>query len=66
MSLRIAALRGNQMEVYRSEESYRRLVEALAAIKPCPVTGEVTDQVKIALGEVGDIWPNSIKDCDED
>ncbi|MDH2384823.1 hypothetical protein [Bradyrhizobium sp. CER78] len=37
------------------------LAERLAALDPCPVTGKMTsDQVKIALGEHGDIWPTSI------
>jgi hypothetical protein len=41
-------------------------LEALAAhlahLAPCPFCGEVTeDQVKIVLGEVGDIWPNSVR-----
>lgn len=32
-----------------------------AALKPCPFAGVVTaDQVKLALGEYLDIWPDSI------
>lgn len=38
------------------------LVDRLAALAPCPVTGLVTDnEIKIALGEHGDIWPSCIR-----
>lgn len=37
------------------------LADQLASLAPCPVTGIMTDnEVKIALGEAGDIWPRSI------
>jgi hypothetical protein len=37
------------------------LATHLAQLDPCPVTGKMTDnQVIIALGEHGDIWPRSI------
>lgn len=45
------------------DERYGNLVDALAALKACPFSGKVTaDQVKITLGEYGDIWPASIAD----
>jgi hypothetical protein len=47
-------------EIYVSTENYRRAAEAIAALEPCPFQGRITaDQVKIALGEVGNIWPAS-------
>jgi hypothetical protein len=40
-----------------------RFAEIVAALEPCPFAGKVTaDQVKIALGELLDIWPASIAD----
>jgi hypothetical protein len=49
-------------EIYVPTENYRRAAEAIAALTPCPVHGVITaDQVKIALGEVGNIWPESIR-----
>ena len=52
------------MEIYIADETYHRLVAALLTLEPCPVTGEVgPDQIKIALGEVADIWPESIRDA---
>ncbi|WP_316394949.1 hypothetical protein [Bradyrhizobium sp. 33ap4] len=37
------------------------LAERVADLDPCPVTGEMTDdQVKVALGEHGNVWPQSI------
>ncbi|QOZ26158.1 hypothetical protein [Bradyrhizobium sp. CCBAU 51753] len=37
------------------------LAEWLAALDPCPWSGEMTDnEVKVALGEFGNIWPTSI------
>jgi hypothetical protein len=49
------------MAVYVQNEAYNRAAEAIAAIEPCPFAGKVTaEQVKIALGELLDIWPASI------
>lgn len=40
-----------------------RAAEKIAALKPCPFAGIVTvDQVKTALGELLDVWPDSIAD----
>lgn len=49
------------MAYYISTPDYDRLVDALANLKPCPFEGRITaDQIKIALGELGDVWPASI------
>lgn len=38
------------------------LVEALASIQPDACTGEIeADQVKFVLGEIGNVWPESIR-----
>jgi hypothetical protein len=38
-----------------------RLVDYLAHLEPCPVTGIITEnEIKIALGEAGGIWPREI------
>lgn len=37
------------------------LADAIAALEPCAWSGTITrDQILIALGEHGDIWPASI------
>jgi hypothetical protein len=43
-------------EVYVPTEQYRAAVDAIAAL-----TGIDTDDVKIALGEEGNIWPETIR-----
>lgn len=43
-------------EIYIPTEAYRRAVDALAAM----TTGIGSDEIKIALGEVDNIWPRSI------
>ena len=47
-------------EIYIPTEQYRAAVKAVAAL-----TGIDTDDVKIALGEEANIWPESIR-CDAD
>jgi hypothetical protein len=42
-------------EIYIPIENYRRAVDAIAAI-----TGVDPDEIKIALGEAGNVWPESI------
>ncbi|MEH2517561.1 hypothetical protein V1279_003134 [Bradyrhizobium sp. AZCC 1610] len=38
------------------------LADRLAHLPPCPACGAVTgNEIKIVLGEVGDIWPNHIR-----
>jgi hypothetical protein len=47
--------------IYFANEILDRAAIGLAALKPCPFAGVVTaDQVKLALGELLDIWPASI------
>lgn len=42
-------------------EAFRAAAEAIANVRPCPVEGRVTaDQIKIMLGELLDVWPDSI------
>lgn len=49
-------------DIFLDDERYSRLVAALVNIQPCPVTGMVTEnEIKIALGEAGDIWPQAIR-----
>ena len=43
-------------EIYAPTEAYRAAVNAIAK------TGGDPDEVKIALGEHGDIWPASIQE----
>ena len=43
-------------EIYIPTEQYRAAVKAIAAI-----TGIDADEIKIALGEEGNIWPTSIR-----
>lgn len=51
------------MAIYIEGARYQRAAEAIAALKPCPYTHEVTvDQIKLALGEHFDIWPTTILD----
>jgi hypothetical protein len=49
------------MDHYLDLKTYRRLVRTLAKLKPCPLTGDLENPVKIALGEDGDVWPASIQ-----
>lgn len=49
-------------DVYIDTARFEGIAKAIAALEPCPFFGVVTaDQVKIALGEHGDIWPDSIR-----
>lgn len=51
-----------ETEIYIATARENRIAETIAALTPCPFHGRITtDQVKIVLGEVGDIWPASIK-----
>jgi hypothetical protein len=53
-------------EIYIATARGDRIAEAITALEPCSVHGRITtDQVKIVLGEVGNIWPESIR-CDAD
>jgi hypothetical protein len=44
-------------EIYIPTENYRRAVDAIAAM-----TGVDPDEIKIALGEHGNMWPESIQE----
>ena len=44
------------------DEPLFRAADAIANLTPCPVTGRITrDQVLMAFGEFGNIWPESIR-----
>lgn len=48
-------------ELYLDDARLFAIADAIAAIRPCPFAGRVTrDQIVVALGEHGDIWPLSI------
>jgi hypothetical protein len=61
---RAAAARGPVTKPsYIGSERLHRAAVALAKLEPCPYAGRVTeDQVKLALGEFLDIWPDTIAD----
>ena len=42
------------------------LARAISKVQPCAATGRLTgSEIAVALGEFGDIWPNSIRqDCE--
>jgi hypothetical protein len=49
-------------ETYIASARFERIAEAIAALEPCAFRGVVTaDQIKMALGEHGDIWPGCIR-----
>ena len=49
------------MAHYLDNDTYTRLVDALLNVQPSAFTGTVTaDEIKITLGEIGDLWPASI------
>jgi len=48
--------------VYLDTDHFNQLAEKIAALEPSAFAGHVTaDQVKLALGEHGDIWPKRIR-----
>ncbi len=49
------------MAIFAENALFDKACRAIAALEPCPFAGVVTaDQVKLALGELLDIWPESI------
>jgi hypothetical protein len=51
-----------RMPIYLENATYQALVAALRDLPVDPVTGKMeADAIKIALGEVADIWPRSIE-----
>lgn len=65
-----AALRGAGLELGDlvivgtrvDPEHYVDLVEQLAVLEPCWFSGQIEDyQVRFVLGEIGNIWPQTIR-----
>jgi hypothetical protein len=61
------------MTTYLPDVEYNRLVATLLIaapllrIRPSPWTGSITeDEIKLALGEKLDIWPESIREMAEE
>lgn len=51
---------------YVPVDTYRALIEALAAVKVDPATGQIEPSCFVeALGEIGGIWPASVLDDPE-
>lgn len=48
-------------EVYIDAPTYRRLIAELVNLKPCPLTGDRETRIHFALGEIANIWPDSIR-----
>lgn len=48
-------------EIYIERSRLHAIADAIAALEPCPFTGTITrDQIVLALGEHGNIWPVSL------
>lgn len=48
-------------EIYIDRSRLHTLADAIAALRPCPFTGTITrDQIVLAIGEHGNIWPVSL------
>lgn len=55
----------NGREIYASDDLYDRLIKAAARADINPATGKPgPDEIMLALGEYGDIWPISITNQD--
>jgi hypothetical protein len=50
------------MEIYIDDETYDRLVTALVLIEQTPHGEPDESAIKIALGEIADIWPQRYQD----
>lgn len=49
--------------VYLRSDAYDRLIDALLHVEPDAFSGKAdSDGMKLALGEFGDIWPESIRE----
>jgi len=45
------------------DANYNAVIAAILKLEPCAFIGKVTfDQIAIALGEIGNIWPEGMKD----
>ena len=49
------------MTAFLSDDTFTRLVEALAAVEPEPITGDRSAQVSEALCMVANVWPESMR-----
>lgn len=51
----------NASEHYPDDATCARFVDAILNVEPCAWSGKVEkDQIKLVLGEVGEIWPSAI------
>jgi hypothetical protein len=49
------------MATFKNSKLLHRACQSIADLEPCPMAGVVTaDQIKLALGELLDIWSDSI------
>lgn len=48
-------------EIYIDAETYRRLVAELVNMQPSFFTGDRETRTHLALGEIANIWPDSIR-----
>lgn len=47
--------------VYLDDDRLDAIADAILNIEPCPVTGMIRrDQIIMAIGEAGNVWPESI------
>lgn len=50
-------IRTEGRDIFLSDETYKRLIAALANVEPCPSSGEIEPwQFVEVLGEIGGIW----------
>jgi hypothetical protein len=49
------------MQVYLDRETYDKTIAALLAIEPDSLMSRA-DAIKLTLGEVGDIWPDEVRE----
>ncbi|GGA82924.1 hypothetical protein GCM10011385_41400 [Nitratireductor aestuarii] len=49
------------MPTYIPDWIYDRLVKALEAIEPCPLTGDRSAKINEALCMIGGVWPESVR-----
>lgn len=47
--------------IYIDDDRLDAIADAILRIDPCPVTGMIRhDQIIMAIGEAGNVWPESI------
>lgn len=62
--LRASGIYEQDSACYASHRSFQtpELVEALIALQPSPFTGEIDNSdVRLILGEVGNVWPETVR-----